>query len=108
MLSQFVSVYVPGTLGTAGTLSDEERTRYTRETASKLAAKFGGATAIPATGYYIADNGDLVPETVTIVKSFYSDNAGAFEFAVEVAAWLKSELKQELVSVETENGLSFV
>lgn len=108
MLNQFVSVYVPGTKGLSGNLSDEERGQYITATARKLTAEFGGATAIPSIGYYIADNGDLIEEKVTIVKSYYSDKPAALEFALNVAAWLKSELGQELVSVETETGLQFV
>jgi hypothetical protein len=111
MLHNFVSVYVPGTNGLPGTkntLTADGQAQYARETARRLAAKFGGATTTQATGYYVADNGELVEETILIVKSFYDQAADALEFACSVAAWLKSELSQELVSVETETGLQFV
>ena len=112
MLHNFVSVYVPGTNGLPGTdkseLDPETQKQYARETARRLAAKFGGATTAPAVGYYVADNGVLVEESIIIVKSFYDQAADAVEFACSVAGWLKSELCQELVSVETESGLQFV
>jgi len=112
MLHNFVSVYVPGTNGLPGTeksdLSNSEQSRYAREVALRLSSKFGGATSAPAIGYYVADNGVLVEEPVIIVKAFHDHVADAFEYACTVAAWLKSELCQELVSVETESGLQFV
>ena len=112
MLHNFVSVYVPGTNGLPGAkksdLSNSEQSRYAREVALRLSSKFGGATSAPAIGYYVADNGVLVEEPVIIVKAFHDHVADAFEYACTVAAWLKSELCQELVSVETESGLQFV
>lgn len=111
MLKQFVSVYVPGTLGLPAVkrdLTTAEQKTYTQQVARQLSAKFGGATVTNGTGYYVADNGDLVEETVQIVKSYHDDTAGAVEFAIELATWIKSELQQELVSVETESGLLFV
>lgn len=108
MLNKFVAVYVPGTQGLSGKLSATEQSNYARETARKLAGKFGGATTAPAVGYYVADNGELVEESVIIVKSFYDEVTDAVNFALDVAGWLKAELHQELVSVETVNGLQFV
>jgi hypothetical protein len=111
-LKKFVAVYVPGTNGLPGTdkseLTHDEQIHYAQETARKLAGKFGGATSQPSVGYYVADNGVLVEENIIIVKSFYDVAADAVEFALSVANWLKTELCQELVSVETESGLQFV
>lgn len=112
MLNNFVAVYVPGTNGLPGTdkseLDPTTQKRYACEIARRLASKFGGATSSPAVGYYVADNGVLVEESIIIVKSFYDNIADAVNFALDAAAWLKSELHQELVSVETESGLQFV
>ena len=112
MLKNFVAVYVPGTNGLPGTdkseLTHNEQVRYAQETARRLAGKFGGATSAPSVGYYVADNGVLVEENIIIVKSFYDVAEDAVKFACDVAQWLKNELCQELVSVETESGLQFI
>lgn len=109
MLHNFVSVYVPGTTGLNGDLSPEQQTQYTQETARRLSAEFGGATASTASGYYVSDSGVLVEERVIIVKSYHDSPVdSALEFARTIAQWLKDELSQELVSIETESGLEFV
>lgn len=109
MLHNFVSVYVPGTFGLSGDLDPATKAKVTSETARRLSSAFGGATATNAQGYYVADNGELVVENVTIVKSYHDlDTAGALNIARNIAQWLKDTLQQELVSIETESGLEFV
>ena len=109
MLKSFVSVYVPGTTGLTGELTKQKQAEYARETARKLFAEFGGATAIPSTGYYVSDDGTLVEESVIIVKSYHDKPAeSALEFARTIAQWIKDSLGQEAVSVETESGLEFI
>lgn len=109
MLHNFVSVYVPGTFGLSGALDPKVKAQVTSETARRLSSAFGGATAQNAEGYYVADNGELVVENVTIVKSYHDKTpAQALEIARSIADWLKVTLEQELVSIETESGLEFV
>jgi len=109
MLHNFVSVYVPGTFGLNGVLDPARKADIVKMTAIQLSQAFGGVTATEAQGYYIADNGDLVTESVTIVKAYHDLNpAQALDIARNIAQWIKSTLLQELVTIETESGLEFI
>jgi hypothetical protein len=109
MLTQYVSVYVPGTKQTNVKLSARDRSIYTDKIARQLSDKFGGSTATRGIGFYVSNNGELIRENVTIVKSFYAgDSAAAFEFACKLGRQLKTELSQESVTIESNEGIEFV
>ena len=109
MLVNFVSLYVPGTYGLSDNIPPELQLEIARETAQKLSAAFGGSTSINATGYYVADNGDLIEENIIILKSFHDqDPAAAVAIASKIGAWIKKQLLQESVSLESETGLTFI
>lgn len=109
MLANFVSVYVPGTNGASVRLSRERQREIADETARALSLRFGGATAIPSTGYFVGENGALVKERVIIVKSYHDKPiAEALDIARDLAAGLKARLNQEAVTVETESGIEFI
>lgn len=109
MLKKFIALYVPGTNGLDGDLSPEAQTKYAQETARRLSLSFGGATASDASGYYVADNGQLVEEKIIIVKAYHDQPAAqAIVTGRKIAQWLKTALSQELVSLETETGLDFI
>lgn len=109
MLSQFVSVYVPGTKNVNQQLTARERSQYTARVASDLSKEFGGATATRGTGFYVSNDGRLISENTTIVKSYHDHSpAQALEFARSIAQWLKVELTQESVTVENNDGIEFI
>ena len=107
MLTNFVSVYVPSTVDVNTPASQEKIADVIRFVSAKFAAKFGGSTVTTAKGYWIADNGELVEDNITIVKSFHADE-GAFAFACEIAQFVKEALTQEAVTVETNQGIEFI
>lgn len=75
--SASVSITVPSTVNVDGALSADNVTERVKSVAEFFAAKFGGATAQPANGYYVANDGSLVAESVTIVSAFVgADNDG--------------------------------
>lgn len=108
-LSSRYAVYVPGTRGTSGDLAEEDRQKYVRETLRRMGGVFGGATAQDAMGSWLAENGELVLEHITVVFSFAAEKTEKYADAIRgVAAWLREELDQEAVSMETPDGLDFV
>jgi hypothetical protein len=109
MLTQFVSIYVPGTKQASIKLSARDRSIYTDKIARQLSDRFGGSTATRGIGFYVSNSGELIRENVTIVKSFYAgDSNEAFEFACNLGRQLKSELSQESVTIESNDGIEFV
>jgi len=109
MLSQKYAVYVPGTKDVDRPLPPEERKEWTLATVRRMASVFGGATAQEAMGGWIAEDGQLVVENVSIVYSYAAVKTVEYEAHVRsIASWLAQELRQEAVTVETPDGLDFV
>lgn len=108
MLKKYVAVYVPGTKDKVIPLSAPEQSAYVSEVARDLSLAFGGATAESAAkGYWVDSTGHLIAENIVIVKS-YHDNDNALEIVKKIANWLKEELTQEAITIETEEGIEFI
>lgn len=108
MLTQFYTLYIPSTVDTDRKI---DNTAIVEKYAAKLSSLFGGATITQGSGCWVRqDNGSLVIEPVSLVKSFCTSSD--FEkFGAEVrtlALQLKIELTQEAVSLETPQGLDFI
>lgn len=110
MLNNFVSVYVPGTREVNKKLTSRERADYTARVGRKLSESFGGSTATKGIGFYVSNDGTLIQESITIVKSFYDGIPveSAYDTARTIAQWLKAELTQESVTIESNEGIEFV
>jgi hypothetical protein len=108
-LGNRVAVYVPSTYNVNQVLTNEAAERVVGETARFLSQLFGGATSQTATGYYVASDGTLVTEEVTIVYSYTrrlsrNDRKAVFDYCRD----LKLRLGQELVTVEVNGKLRFL
>lgn len=104
-----VAVYVPGTSGPAAADAALAE-RMTAETAAALSSLFGGATITPARGAWMSDECGLIREDVQIVYSFTEAeklNSHAAEI-LEIVQRVKSEMRQEAVSVEINNELYLI
>ncbi len=109
MLTKFVSIYVPSTREVNIPLTKEELKAVVNNTAAKMSSQFGGCTATAGIGYYVSNDGILVEEIVTILKSFHDNNTqDAFTFTQGLANELKVKLTQESVTVENNDGIEFV
>ena len=112
MLNQFVSVYIPSTNhrvhGDNVRLSAKDHRTIAESAAGELSRVAGGATILPATGYFLSETGALVAEKILIVKSFFETDSGILDCAHNIATRVKAQLNQESVSVETNDGLEFV
>src|SRR5262245_55635873 len=103
-----VALYVPGTYNVSQPLTKKNADRVVEETARFLSQLFGGATSQVASGYYVASDGTLIVETITIVYSYTKRLSRTQRQAVfERAELLKRELGQELVTVEINGKIRF-
>ena len=102
-----IAIFVPSTVNV-----DEpvDNSQYVKATLAKLSNLFGGATAQAAYGGWVAENGQLVTEKVTIVyanctSEQLEDNISE---CVEYARQLCREMSQECISVRVNGKLGFI
>lgn len=106
-LASRVAIYVPSTTDTDHPTDNRQQVE---EVTAKMSAMFGGATATEARGYWVSQSAGLVGEAVTIVYS----NAAAEDIEnhaaeiVEICHKIKTEMKQEAVSLEFDGELFLV
>lgn len=104
-----VSVYVPSTTDVRESLDSEAANKVVDSVRRYLANLFGGATAVSAEGSWVAQDGTLVTEKVTIVYAFTPQLTRAQLLDIKrYATQLKRELGQEAIAVEIDSKLFFV
>jgi len=102
-----ISIIVPGTKGIT-VLSTEEHSHYVSLIAEKLAKIAGGATAVPATGFWFSDNSkSLLTETVTVISISVDITNSVKNDVKELAQFLAVTLQQEAIFVSI-NGISYL
>lgn len=106
-LAHLFRVYIPGTMAVdhpvdnSGAVSD---------CLSFLAGRFGGATALDASGAWLSSSAGLVRENVTICYAF----CGLWAFlrgrraVLDYAKKVRDDMKQDAVSVEIDGVLYLV
>lgn len=108
-LSNRVALYVPSTTAVDQPLDESTAEQFVSRSLRLMSELFGGATALPASGGWVASDGKLVTERVTIVYSFTGDltteDLMKIKFFVES---LKAEMRQEAIAVEINGRLIFV
>lgn len=106
-LSQKVRIYVPSTTEVNKEINNEEFVKLSLQTLSKL---FGGSTSYQAFGAWIAKNGDLVTEKITICESFCNEKQlnENIDLIYNFCLNLKKDLKQEAIALEINNEMHFV
>lgn len=106
-LSCSVKIYVPSTFEVTKAINNAE---YVDITLEQLSSLFGGATATEAYGAWITAKGTLIKEKVTLVISYTDQQKlethidSVYDFCLR----LKSDLKQESISLEVNGELYFV
>lgn len=104
-----VTLYVPSTVTVDQPLSQSAADEFVSRSLRLLSELFGGATAITAKGAWVANDGELVVEVVTLVYSF-SANLTTDDL-VKIKAFaetLKAELGQEAIAVEVNDRLLLI
>jgi len=108
-MNQYIAVYIPGTKDINHKLPARERLIISRRIARELSGLYGGCTSVPSTGYYVSNDGQLIEERITIIKSYHNTPPGeALESARRIARELKIELSQESVTIESNDGIEFI
>lgn len=109
MLNHFVTFYVPSTRNVGDPLPSVERQALVTRVAKSFSDSFGGATATDGQGFYTANNGELIVESVTLVKSYHAlDTTQALAIVIPLAESIKREYGQESIAIETETGIEFI
>jgi len=108
-LRNTIKLYVPGTTN-VNQQNKAEQEKQVEKVMMNMAKWFGGATAMPAEGAYIAQDGSLVREPIIIVIAFGDDNAMSLHTSkvISLARQIAVEMNQESVSVEVDGGLIFI
>lgn len=102
-----IAIFVPSTINVDEAIDNSQ---YVKTTLAKLSSIFGGATACPAYGGWIAESGKLVTEKVTIVyANCTSEQLEAnISECVEYAKQLCKQMSQECISVRVNGKLGFI
>jgi hypothetical protein len=105
-LKESVKIYVPSTYAVNVKVIND---KYVAKIEKELSKLFGGATTIVASGSYVSDAGMLVQEKVNIVNAFTDRLTNKdIDIVIGLCEWLKTEMKQECVSLEVNNELYFI
>lgn len=101
------SIYVPSTTDVNKKIENSE---YVKKVLTELSELFGGATASRAEGAWICADGSTVLESVTICYAFCTTEQAVqnIEKVLSICKWIKTEMKQEAVSLEYNGQLAFV
>ena len=100
-------VYIPSTVDVNNSVNNSAAVAGCL---SFLSSRFGGATAIDASGAWVSESAGLVLEKVTIcyafcgLRAFLRGRRAVLDYAKKV----RDEMKQEAVSVEIDGRLYFV
>lgn len=108
-LANQVTLVIPSTTDVNHPLSHEAATEVANRALRFLSELYGGATAIPARGAWVAQNGQLIVEGSTLVYSFCGQLTT--DDLIKIKAFcesLKWELKQEALAVQINGKLLFV
>lgn len=106
-LTNHITITVPGTQGVSSRITKAALSARVNEVIGVLSGMFGGATAVPATGGYMADNGQLVIEPVYNVTAYCTSDSLAAnrEELARVVDFYRNEWQQEAVAYEIDGVL---
>ena len=105
-MKEYVSIYVPSTVQVDRPINNELFVNAVQHEMSKI---FGGSSTMEVNGTYLAKNGELVAERVTMVKSFAKEiTAEMASQIIALAQYLKQAMGQESVAVEYNGQMVFV
>ncbi len=109
MLHRKVTFYVPSTKNVGEKLNKSERRALVTRVETTFSKAFGGATSTQGIGSYVANDGRLIRESVTLVTSYHGlETSDALAIVIPLAEAIKNEYGQEAIAIETESGIEFI
>lgn len=107
-LKESVKLYIPTETKDGKVIDNSE---ILKKCAVEMDESFGGATVINGVGYWSDKNNNnkLYTEDVNIIQSFTGsmDDKKAYKL-IQLAQYVKKELKQEAVTIEVNNQMKFI
>ena len=109
MLNHLIKITVPSTSNVSNP-DQALATKWVDAALTMLATLFGGATALPGVGSYMADNGQLIKENVTVVYSYTNDDGmrNSRNKVIEFALNMGKAMGQECIMVEIDNVATLI
>lgn len=106
-LTDRVALYIPTTVN-VNRPTDNSAT--VAKVAREFSEMFGGATQADRIGYYLANNGELVKEAVTVIYSNTNRETleANFSTVLKMAEDIRDEYRQEAVTVEVNGAINFI
>lgn len=110
MFNYYIKFYVPSTEQGSKPVSDNKLTERVDLVARIFASNFGGATVEDCTGYYTANNGELIKETIKRVVAFTDKETYTtkLEEIKQLAVNSRKAWGQESIALETQSGIDFI
>lgn len=110
MLNYYIKFYVPSTEQANKPIDSVKLSERVDLVARIFAGNFGGATVEDCTGYYTADNGQLIKETIKRVVAFTDPETFSqkIEEVKQLAINARKSWSQESIALETQNGIEFI
>lgn len=106
-LSNEIAIFVPSTIGSAPA-SQETVSRIVDQALVALSSVNGGATATAGVGAWIASDGTLIKETVTIVSSNCGEvTMQTLRTLAKLRRLVRDTMQQEAVTVKV-NGTLYI
>lgn len=106
-LNSKVTVYVPSTTDVDKVIDNRPQVEAV---ARLLSDCFGGATASPVKGYWVANNGDLVVENTTMVFAYCTTEQATIHMPeiIQKCRELKRDMGQEAIAMEYNGQMYFI
>lgn len=105
-----ITITIPSTSNVSSVIAPAEFRQRQHTVARVLSALFGGCTLRHASGYYVAQNGDLIEEDVREAMTYADADAVTRHLAdlrAEAARWA-AEWGQECILLAVDNRPEFV
>lgn len=106
-LSCQVKIYVPSTINVNENIDNSE---WVDKALSLLSTEFGGATSTKALGAWVAQNGQLIKENVTLVFAYANQDKleQKIESIYDFCLLMKVALSQEAIALEVNGDMYLV
>lgn len=110
MYNYYIKFYVPSTEQANKPIDSIKLSERVDLVARIFAGNFGGATVEDCTGYYTANGGELIKETIKRVVAFTDLETfnSKLEEIKQLAVNARKSWSQESIALETTNGIEFI